>query len=503
MPSSQPLTGEEFLESIRDGREVWIYGERVRDVTEHPAFATSARQLARLYDALHRPGAPTVPTDTGTDGFTHPFFRAPRTVDDLRDSAAAIAAWSRMTYGWMGRSPDYTASITATFGACPELFEPFQDNALSWYRKTQERVLHVGHCLANPPVDRFLGRTGVEDVHLKVVREVDAGLVVDGAKVVATGAALTNCNYIGTISPIPEDGAQFSATFMVPSDAAGLKVLCRPSYEQPANFGGSPFYYPLSSRFDENDAILVFDNVLVPWENVLSYSPGRTNRIVQESGLVQRGLMHGCIRLAVKFDFLCGLLLKGLKMTGGNEQRGVQTRIGELLGYRNLFWTCVNSMVNKPVTWPDGTLIPNPEACSAYQLMMTELYPRARKIFMQELGSSMTYTGSHAADWHTPEIRPYLDRFLRGSGQVPAEQRVKLMRMIWDAVGSEFAGRHEMYELNYSGNHEVVKLRTLRAAEQSGVAEQCEQLVDQCMADYDTSGWQEPSVEPTTRPYTL
>jgi hypothetical protein len=118
------LTGVEYLESLRNGREVWIYGERVRDVTEHPAFATSARQLARLYDALHRPGAPTVPTDTGTDGFTHPFFRTPHTrrpAQECRRDRRGVPD----DHGWMGRSPDYTASITATFGASPELFEPF------------------------------------------------------------------------------------------------------------------------------------------------------------------------------------------------------------------------------------------------------------------------------------------------------------------------------------------------------------------------------------------
>lgn len=489
MTATAPLTGEQFLASLQDGRQVWIDGERVADVTEHPAFRTSARQLARMYDVLHEPDGPAGPTDTGSGGVTHPFFRAPRTVADLRASADAIAYWARMSYGWMGRTPDYTASVTATFGSYPELFGPFKDNALAWYRRTQEQVLHLGHALANPPVDRHLGRAGVRDVHLRVERETDAGLVLSGAKVVATGAALTSHTYVGTVQPIPDDGKEFAATFLVANDAPGLKVLCRPSFESAVARTSSPFYHPLSSRFDENDAILVFDEVLVPWENVLSYDVETTNRIPFESGFSLRGLLHGCVRLAVKFDFLSGLLLKGVEMTGSGEARGVQTRVGELLTYRNLFWTCVDSMVERPVAWPDGTLVPNPEACSTYRLMMTNLYPRARQIFMQELGSSMCYTGSHTEDWHNAQIRPDLDRYLRGTGDVPAEQRVKLMRLIWDAVGSEFAGRHEMYELNYSGNHEVMRLQTVRWARSNGVADRCEQLVEQCLADYDTTGW--------------
>jgi len=117
---TRPFTGKEFLESLRDGREIWIYGERVDDVTTHPAFRNPARMLARLYDALHDPAtkdALTCPTDTGSGGYTHRYFRAPASADDLVASRDAIAAWSRLSYGWMGRSPDYKAAFLATLGA--------------------------------------------------------------------------------------------------------------------------------------------------------------------------------------------------------------------------------------------------------------------------------------------------------------------------------------------------------------------------------------------------
>ncbi|MDT7591485.1 MAG: 4-hydroxyphenylacetate 3-monooxygenase, partial [Pseudonocardiales bacterium] len=155
--TTRPFTGAEYIESIRDGREVFIYGEKVKDVTEHPAFRNSVRTTARLYDALHDPaqqGVLTAPTDTGSDGFTHPFFRTPRSREDLVADRDAIAAWARMTYGWMGRSPDYKAAFLGTLGANSEFYEPFAANARRWYTESQEKVLYWNHAIINPPVDR-------------------------------------------------------------------------------------------------------------------------------------------------------------------------------------------------------------------------------------------------------------------------------------------------------------------------------------------------------------
>jgi len=116
-----------LLESIRDGREVYVYGERVDDVTTHPAFRNTARSIARLYDALHDPqrrDVITTPTDTGSDGVTHKFFRFPRTVEDCVGDLEAIAEWARIGYGWLGRSPDYKAAFLATLGANADFYDP-------------------------------------------------------------------------------------------------------------------------------------------------------------------------------------------------------------------------------------------------------------------------------------------------------------------------------------------------------------------------------------------
>ena len=164
-----PMTGDEYLEELRDGREVFIYGERVKDVTTHPAFRNTARMIARLYDALYddrRKSKLLSPTDTGNGGFTHAFFRAPKTMDDLIAGRDAIAEWARLTYGWVGRSPDYKASFLATLGANAEFYDPYQENARNWYRFCQERIPFINHAIIHPPVDRDRPPNEVSDARV-------------------------------------------------------------------------------------------------------------------------------------------------------------------------------------------------------------------------------------------------------------------------------------------------------------------------------------------------
>ena len=172
----------------------------------HPAFRNTARMVARLYDSLHDPSRNkkiVVPTDTGNNGITHAFFRAPYSVEDLQRGADAIAEWARMSYGWLGRSPDYKAGFLSTLGSNTEYYAPFQDNARRWYKEAQEKVLYFNHAIVNPPVDRNRPMEEVRDVYMHVEKEVDGGLIMSGAKVVATGSAFCHHNFVGIYGPSP------------------------------------------------------------------------------------------------------------------------------------------------------------------------------------------------------------------------------------------------------------------------------------------------------------
>jgi aromatic ring hydroxylase len=427
--ATHAYTGAQFLESLRDGRTIYIYGEKVRDVTKHPAFRNSARMVARWYDRFHeKRDAIGVLTDTGSKTITHPFFVGSRTVDDLIKARDAIAELQKVSYGWMGRSPDYKAAFLGTLGANHGFYGEYAENAEAWYR-----------------------------------------------------------NY-----GLPIKDKSFALIFTASMDSEGVKLIARSSYEFNAAATGSPFDYPLSSRLDENDSILVFDKVLIPWENVFIYGDlDKINQFFPASGFIPRFTLHGLTRLAVKLDFIAGLFAMAVEATGAKEFRGVQAAVGEVIAWRNLFHGLSDAMVKSPVPWDgtDGYNLPNLAYGLAYRVFAPMAYPRIKELIERHVASGLIYLPSSAADFENEAIRPYLERFVRGSNGYAALDRVKLLKLLWDAIGTEFGGRHELYERNYAGNHENLRIETLMASAATGELAAMQDFARQCMGEYDLSGW--------------
>jgi len=487
----RPFTGTEYLESLRDGREVWIHGERVEDVTTHPAFRNAARSIARLYDALHDPRSKetlTCPTETGTGGFTHKCFRVARSREDLIGQREAIAHWARMSYGWMGRTPDYKASLMCTLGVHHQFYDRFAANARAWYERAQDKVLFMSHALVNPPVDRASDQ--VKDVFVTIQKDTDAGIYVSGAKGIATSAALTHYSFVPQSTAT--DDSDHAVTFIAPVNAAGVKVICRSSYEMAASAIGTPFDYPLSSRFDENDSILVFDNAFIPWENVLIHRDvEKFKKRYPRFGFLAGHQMQGCTRLAVKLDFVAGLVAKTLNATGADGFRGNQAMLGEVIAWRNLFWALSDAMVMNPLQWAAGSVLPNVDAGASYRVLAGDAYARIRRIVEKIVASALICVPSSARDLKSPTIDACLARYMRGSNGIDYKERIKIMKLLWDAIGTEFGTRHELYELNYSGSHEAVRLELMVRSGSSGALDGMVALAERCMADYDEDGWRD------------
>lgn len=487
---TRPLTGEEYLQSLRDGRSVYIDGERVQDVTTHPAFRNSARSIARLYDAMHDPQTSEVTTGRDRDGIlTHRFFMPSYGSEDLLAAREAIACWSRMSYGYMGRTPDYKASFMASLGADPRWYAPFEASASKWYREYAEQALFLNHVLVNPPIDRNKAVHEVEDVYVHVVDERDGGMVVSGAKMLATGSVLTHATFVAQNSAVElQEGKaeDYALAFIAPLDTPGKKLICRTSYEETAR---SPWDNPLSSRFDENDAVVIFDNAFIPWENVLVYRDVRkATGFYQQSGFMPRYTLQSATRLGVKLDLLCGLFARAIKANGSDGFRGVQAALGELIGWRNLIWALTSTLCHETMPGPGDSVVPKLEYATLVRLFGTMAVPKARSLFAEFLGGSPMVIPSSYRDLQNPELRPLLDRFYRGSTG-DAHDRIKLFKLLWDAVGTEFGSRHEWYEINYGGNQDQMRLDMARFAGLRGQLEQFDALVEQCMSEYDLDGW--------------
>jgi 4-hydroxyphenylacetate 3-monooxygenase len=257
-----------------------------------------------------------------------------------------------------------------------------------------------------------------------------------------------------------------------------------------ANTIGSPFDYPLSSRFDENDAIFVFDNVLIPWEDVLLHRDVEKIKVFYpRSGFLNGYQFQGCTRFAVKLDFMVGIIAKALRAAGTDEFRGNQAMLGEIIAWRNLFWAISDAMAHNPQSWVGDTVLPNAQSGSSYRVFAGDAYGRVKDIVDRIVASSLIYLPSSTKDFANPAIDKYLERYVRGSHGMGYRERIKIMKLLWDAVGTEFGGRHELYEVNYAGNHEDIRIQCMWNARGSGALDQMIGLAEQCMADYDENGW--------------
>lgn len=492
--AGRPFTGAEFLASLKDGREVYYAGELVEDVTTHPAFKNAAASVAAMYDALHDPATKDKlcwATDTGNGGYTHKFFRYATSPEELLEQREAIAEWARMSYGWMGRTADYKAAFGATLGANPDFYEDYADNARTWYKRIQENCLYLNHAIVNPPIDRNKPSDTVKDVYVHVTKEIDEGIYVKGAKVVATNSALTHYNFIGqTAAQEIGDDPDFALLFITPMNAQGVKLISRVSYEKNATDTAAPFDYPLSSRFDENDAILILDNVFIPWKDVLIYK--NKQKLMQwgfAAGFGRLYPLQACTRFAVKLDFLAGLLEQVLECTGAVEFRNVAAELGEVVAWRNLFWSISDHMCLAAQEWQSGAYLPPAESAFNYRTFAPMAYDKIFHIIKTTAASGLIYLPGSTKDLDNQELNDLLAVYCRGSYDISHLDRIKIMKLMWDAIGSEFGGRHHLYELNYAGTADAVRIQCLGAARASGTMQKMRELSNKCMADYDTQGW--------------
>ncbi|MEH6377675.1 4-hydroxyphenylacetate 3-hydroxylase N-terminal domain-containing protein [Streptomyces sp. KLMMK] len=485
------MTGDEYLESLRDGRQVFLNGERVKDVTRHPAFRNSALSVARLYDAMHDPATSGALTgvDEATGIRTHKFFKPSRSAAELVEAREAIATWARMSYGFLGRTPEYKASFMAGLGVNAGYYGQFAANATAWYTEFARKALYLNHVIINPPVDRKRAIHDMEDVFVRAVRETDAGVVVSGAKMLATGSAITNAGFVapvGSAALAPGKAEAFALVFFVRMDNPGVKLVCRTPYAQHAT---SPFDAPLSSRFDENDSVLLLDEALIPWEDVLVHRDvKRATGFYATSGFPNLYNFQSGIRLSVKLELMAGLLARGTRANGTDEFRGVQAAVGEVITMRDMVWALTSAMAHDPEPGSGGTVVPRLEHASAMRMYNAQVWDRVHELFETTLGGSPLAVPSGARDLADPELRPLIDRFYRGA-DTSALDRIKLLKLVWDAIGTEFGGRHELYERNYSGNGEQVRLDALRWATGRGSLARYEALVQDCLDDYDLDGW--------------
>ena len=453
-------TGEQYLQGLRDRPpEVWVGGQRVKDVTSHPGFANGARSVAALYDMQNDPAvleemtfaSPTTGDRVGLS------FLSPRNLEDLENRRRMFYRWAAWHGGMMGRTPDYmNAAFVAMASAAPffdQDREGFGDNVRRYYEHIRENDLCLTHTLVNPQrsrsPQRYITDTLAEDVALKVIKETDAGIVVRGARVLATLGPLSDeiAVYPSRSHHTADNAHQYAVSFSIPSDTPGLRYICRESFD----YGRSPFDHPLGARFEEMDAVAIFDNVLVPWERVfLLGNVESCNNMTARTGWILHSFHQVVTRIMAKTEFLLGAASLMVETLGSGEQAHVQERIAEMIMNLEIIKALLRTaeVDAAPDEW--GLMTPARFPLTVAENMYARsFYPRMIEI-MQLLGSSSMMALPSQADFDS-EIAPDLEHYM-ATDTASALDRTRLFHLAWDISCSAFGSRSLHYERFFAGD---------------------------------------------------
>lgn len=452
-------TSTDYLASLEDGRRVIVDGVRVEDVATHPAFAPIARTIGNLFDMAAEPASGMQAIDEVTGQPVNRLFLAPRSAEDLQAFRDAAQLWADHTHGWVGRSPDHVGAFVAAFSAHPEAFAEdrgLRDNVLAFHRRVVEDDLYVSYAIIPPQVSRATTAHAWEGdfIQVGVKEEREDGIVVRGAQMLATGGAVADEILVSCIKPLQAEDEDFAVSFTVPVAAEGLTLYCRRPYAPGAT---SEFDYPLTSRFDETDALLVFDDVFIPWKDVFVYKdvPGLRRQFFETAAHVL-GNFQAQIRFATKLKFLAGIARKIAAVNGVDRFPGVVEKLGELASLVSVVESGVNSAQFTATIDAQGLIRPGAQALYGAMGLQAEIHPRVIGILRDLVGGGVLQVPSSVHELLNDDTAQDMERYVSSPG-VGSVDRVKLFKLAWDAVGSEFAGRHQQYELFYSGAPFVVK----------------------------------------------
>jgi 4-hydroxyphenylacetate 3-monooxygenase oxygenase component len=454
-------TGAEFIAGLRDSREVWLGNERVADVTAHPAFRGAIESLARLYDMQHEPEYRellTYPSPTTGDAVGLSFL-IPRTREDLVRRRQMIKIWADATCGMMGRSADFLNTMVTAWAAKRDYFAQQSpacaERVWRYYEDCRERDLFLTHALIDPQVDRAKNRAEQDDPYLclRIVEETKQGLIVRGAKMIATAAPFADEILVWPFPPtLTEAEAAYAMVFIIPVAAPGLKIICRESFSRPDQYTD----HPLSARFDEMDAVAVFEDVLVPWERVFLHGDVRLVGQMYAGTRIRELTAHQTnTRLLSKIEFVYGLLCLMTDAIGTQNAAAVQEMLGEAASYVEIIKSTLLAAEQEAQVDPsNGVMYPALQPLQVGRTWGPRIYPRLMEMVRRLGAGGLMQLPASSSAFDSPIGRD-LEKYYRGA-HISAQEKVALFKLAWDLLGSDFGARHTLYELYYAGDPSVL-----------------------------------------------
>ena len=453
-------SGAQYLAGLQDGREVWSGGERIDDVTTHPATRRGAATLGRFLDRQMDDDVRDTVTYIDEDGDRCAMaFMAPRSKDDVKARGRAYYEWATWSHGMFGRTPDYKNASLMSFATAKSWLDQgvergmgqadFAANMQNYYDYVRKNDKVLTHTLVNPQKSHAVAKEGKYDdeVALHVVKETDAGIIVKGARLLATLGPLADEIEVfpSTLLRGSEENIPFAFAFAIPINTPGLKLIARDTYDH----GKSEFDAPLSSRFEEMDAVVIFDNVLVPWERLFMYrEPLLCNQAFAATNAVVH-MMHqvACGKLA-KAEFMVGLMTAIAQSSGKDKDLHVKGQIAEVMMMTETVRALLYSAEEQAHEDQWGNFVPLRRPIDTSRNLFPKFYPRMVEI-LQLLGSSSLMATPAEADFSNA-LAGDVEQYFQLSN-ADSKDRVAMFRLAHDVCVSGFGNRQALYERFFFG----------------------------------------------------
>jgi 4-hydroxyphenylacetate 3-monooxygenase len=471
-------TGAEHLESLKDGRVVYVGSEKIDDVTTHPAFRNGARSMAAIYD-LKR-SDPAFSYAEGRERYSAYFLRA-RTREDLVQRMKLHRAIAAVSHGLLGRSPDHVSSFVTGMAMNPAVFGKYADNLVRYYEHMRKEDTYAVYAVIPPQAARnpeFYVKQNIPVPTLRVVREDDDGVVISGMKMLATGAVFANEIWIGNLIPLAPNQLPESITCAIPVNAPGVTLWSRKPFERHAP---NEFDNPLTWRFDETDSMVMCDNVKVPWEKVFVHMDAI---LAREIYIKTPGHCYGNhqsnVRFHEKMKLIVGLASKIAQASGAHEVPAVREVLGRFAALEAALGGMIAGQIQDAEDWPETYKTFNRRYMYAALNWCTESHSAIIDALRELCGGGVFQMPADVTVMHDPKLRALFEQYWQ-TPHLGALERMKLYKLAWDLIGSEFAGRHLQYEKFYAGASFIIRNHNFREAPWK----EFEKVVDDVMGSYD------------------
>lgn len=444
-------TGKQYIEGLKDNRCV-VIGDKPVDITNDPKFAGSIKGMAGYFDwaSNHKSDCASQNVIKGEE--CNASLIVPRSMKDLEDRHRAFESFAHYSYGMLGRTPDYVNTTLAGFVARSDVFEvngdkTYANNVINFHKEVAQKDLSMTHAILNATIDKAQNEvSGInKDLSARVVRRTKDSVIIRGSKILATLGPFADEMFVYPAAPLPSDAPpEYAIAFSIPAGTKGLINLCRDHCGVDAKVADNPF----SSRFDEQDSFVIFDDVEVPLERVFVNGSIEAYNNVPKTGWVANILQQTTIRAAVKLEFAYDLCLRMAKILNCEKRPEVASMLGEIMTYAHITRGCTRAAEAGAHDYGNGAFFLDIAPVRAIKNLMPQWMVRINEIIVS-IGSHNLLCGPTEAALADPKLGPLFKQYLLGSNGISAEERAKTFRTAWDFAGSALGSRVELYEQYY------------------------------------------------------